>query len=157
MTFYGPAPTTFLLPGSPRKCVWPGRAPSDQHSITFALPHLKTINTPSRLESRISKRPTLHHFCAPTAQNDQHSITFTFLRLKTINTPSLLHSYISKRSTRFLMFCPARRSPRVPEFLEVIFLIFPTSCSAHRSPRIPESEFCEISDVLFCTSEYHNS
>ena len=35
MTFYRPAPTTFLLSGPPQKtCLWPGRAPSVQHSIS---------------------------------------------------------------------------------------------------------------------------
>ena len=45
----------------------------------------------------------------------------------------------------------------VPEFLKVHFLIFPTSCSAHRSLRIAENTFVEISDVLFCGQESHNS
>ena len=99
IAFYGPVPTQFLLPGSPqKKCVWPGRVPSDQHSITFALPHLKSNNTPSLSDCCISKRHTLHHFCILTSRNDQHSITFTHPHLKAINTPSLLHSHISKRS-----------------------------------------------------------
>ena len=111
MTYYGPAPTTFLLPGSPqKKCLWPGRAPSDQHSIICALPHLETINTPSLLHSHISKRSTLHDFCTPTSQNDQHSITFAHPHLKRINTPSLLHSYISRRSTLHHFYTPTSQN-----------------------------------------------
>ena len=95
MTFYRPAPTTFLLPGPPRKkCLWPGRAPSDQHSITRALPHLKR----STLQHFCTPTSTLHHFCAPTSQNDRHSITFTLLHLKTINTQFLLQSHILIRA-----------------------------------------------------------
>ena len=45
----------------------------------------------------------------------------------------------------------------IPPFLEVHFLRFRTSCSAHRSPIIPESAIFEISDVLFCAQESHNS
>ena len=97
----------FCFQGLPRKkCLWLGRAPSDQHSITRALPHLKTINTPSLLHSHISKRSTLQHFCTPTSQNDQHSITFALPHLKRINTPSLLPSYISKRSTLHHFYTP---------------------------------------------------
>ena len=67
---------------------------NDQHSITSALPHLKTINTTALLHAHISKRPTLHHFCTPTCQNDQHSITFTLLHLKI----STLYRYRSPTS-----------------------------------------------------------
>ena len=49
--------------------------------------------------------------------------------------------------------CPKQRSLFwLLEFLNVHFLIFPTSCSAH-SPRIHDSAFFEISDVLFSAQE----
>ena len=118
MTFYRPAPTTFLLPGSPRTTMfmaWAGpfrptlhhpctpTSQNYQHSITSALPHLKTINTRALLHAHISKRSTLNHFCTPTSQNDRHSITFTFPHLKTINTQFLLHSHILIRAASFVL------------------------------------------------------
>ena len=101
---------------SPAKMCMAWAGPVRPRLYHFALPHLKTIRTPSLLDSRISKRSTLH-FCTPSSQSDQHSITFTLPHLKTINTPSLLHSHISKRQHSITFTLPHLKTTNTPSLL----------------------------------------
>ena len=111
-------------------------------------------------------------FCA---QESQNSSKFIFRDFRRVVLHTGVPEFLKVEFLRFLTFCSAHRSPRIPESgvfdisdilfcaqesqnsRKLILFRFPTSCSAHRSPRIPGSHVFEISDVLFCAQESQKS